>query len=144
MKANELSVSDWVCVAMHSVNGKERLTPPMRVIAIGEAWVQVLVDPKSGYPDKYVIENIRPVPLDFDILRKSGFEDGAPGAMRLWIRDKYKFATKGVRAELDEHTNKIIITIQAERGFYYKQETQYLHTLQHAMRLAGIEKEITL
>lgn len=60
---NELSIGDWVCAQITTLQGKERLTPPMRVVAIGETWGQLLIDPESGDPDKYDIEDIRPILL---------------------------------------------------------------------------------
>ena len=63
MKENELAIGDWVCAAGTVLNGEERLMPPMRVVAIGETWVQLLIDPEAGDPDEYDIYEVRPIPL---------------------------------------------------------------------------------
>lgn len=34
MKASELAIGDWGCVAGPVINGEERLTPPMRLTGI--------------------------------------------------------------------------------------------------------------
>ena len=49
MKENELAIGDWVCAAGTVLNGEERLMPPMRVVAIGETWVQLLIDPEAEH-----------------------------------------------------------------------------------------------
>ena len=108
MKANELSVGDWVCAKMTVINGEERLTPPMQVVAIGKTWVQLRIDPEAGDPDEYDIEDIRPIPITADILTATDLE-----------------IVKVVKRTLN-------IPIS------------HVHTLQHAMRLAGIENEIKL
>lgn len=142
MKANELSVGDWVCAALHGLNGKERLTPPMRVVAIGETWVQLLVDPESGDPDEYDIEDIRPVPLTADILMAN---------------DWASFSAIKFELELCNSNNNLFAAVIAEvcnDGMLYidiwvlkhnlRLPVPYVHTLQHTLRLAGIEKEIKL
>ena len=68
MKENELAIGDWVCAAGTVLNGEERLMPPMRVVAIGETWVQLLIDPEAGDPDEYDIYEVRPIPLTVDAL----------------------------------------------------------------------------
>lgn len=140
MKANELSVGDWVCAKMTVINGEERLTPPMRVVAIGDTWVQLLVDPKSGYPDKYVIDDIRPIPLTADILIDNGLKPHIPKILR-WADD----ATNGrhaINAQVEKDGEIYIETISPLNAIVVA--ALYVHTLQHAMRLAGIEKEIKL
>ena len=50
----DLSVGDWVCVEeMVGVHNEPHLTPPMKIIAIGEDWVQLRIDPEQGDPFEY-------------------------------------------------------------------------------------------
>ncbi len=69
MKTNELAIGDWVCAAGPVLNGEERLTPPMRVVAIGETWVQLLIDPEAGDPDdSYEMKRIQGFGEDYVLI----------------------------------------------------------------------------
>ena len=142
MKANELSVGDWVCATLRGLIDKERLTPPMRVTAIGEAWVQLLVDPKSGYPDKYVIDDIRPIPLTGDILLDNGWLQSNPCIYRWEVKTNEGLSLADVEVNFLEG-GLPYIRVWAPRHTLTLY-APYVHTLQHSMRLAGIEKEIKL
>ncbi len=140
MKANELSVGDWVCATLHSLNGKERLTTPMRVTAIGEAWVQLLIDPKAGYPDKYVIEDIQPIPLTVDILIANGWDWNHPKQLLRFFDEES--STKWAKVEIWNDCSLHFELRTPQTGI--KKVINSVHELQHALRLAGIEKEIKL
>ena len=61
MKTSELCIGDWVQAHLVTIEGEERLSPPMYIVAISEDWVQTRVDPEQGDPDEYDIEDIRPI-----------------------------------------------------------------------------------
>ena len=146
MKANELSVGDWVCAKMMVLDGEERLTPPMRVVAIGETWVHLLSDPEAGDPDEYDIEDIRPVPLTADIM----FENFIEWQTRT---DRYEFAWSCSAEKSLTHEISIIrrdvhwhctFREYVWPAMAVTQLFNSVHELQHALRLAGIENEIKL
>lgn len=141
MKSNELSIGDWVCAAGPVINGEERQTSPMRVVAIGETWVHLLIDPEAGDPDEEDIEDIRPIPLTADILIANGWKRIPPERFR-WEYRKCGIVTASVEVEI-WHEGPIYTEIWAS-GHSMRLPTLYVHRLQHALRLAGIEKKIVL
>lgn len=140
MKASELAIGDWVCVAGPVINGEERLTPPMRVVAIGETWVQLLIDPEAGDPDEYDIEDIRPIPLTGEMLWKNFKE---------W-EVQIGLYRKGWKISIEYRNQMVYVSFRnskQDRHFpdgKFNTSILFVHELQHALRLAGIEKEIEL
>ena len=142
MKTNEVAIGDWVCAAAPVINGEERLTPPMQVVAIGETWVHLLIDPDAGDPDEYDIEDIRPIPLTADMLWANEWRSFTEKRFILEIRDNDGRTAASVDAIIE---NDGVIYIRAwMEGHDLRLRTPYVHQLQHALRLAGIEKEIEL
>ena len=85
------------------------------------------------------IDEIEPIPLTPEILEKNG-----------WVKDGYFYRHKELGymqlGELFEHASLVFTT---KCGFSYSIRTsprcmKYVHQLQHALRLCGIEKEIEL
>lgn len=149
MKANELSVGDWVQTRACTIQGEERLSPPMRVCSIGEDWVCTRIDPEQGDPFEDDIEDIRPIPLTPDILIENGFIvlDETPYYTILqFVVNAYNDACfvriyKKIR-EVDIDYNPL----DAVNGRinFMRPIGLSVHEFQHALRLAGIEKEIRL
>lgn len=141
MKANELAIGDWVCVAGPVINGEERHTPPMRVVAIGETWVHLLIDPEAGDPDEEDIEDIRPISLTSDILMANGWSHARYGHYRYeCVIDESTGET--IRAAADKEGIMCIDIFRPKASIFLL--TPYIHQLQHALRMAGIDKEIEL
>ena len=149
MKANELSIGDWVCAKMTVINGEERLTPPMRVVAIGDTWVQLRIDPDAGDPDEYDIEDIRPITLTAEILVVNGFSVLSDTPYYTHLRFEANTYKEGVFVRLYKKTREIDIDYNPlaapESTLNFVNHVGLsVHELQHALRLAGIEKEIKL
>lgn len=142
MKANELAIGDWVCVAGPVINGEERQTPPMRVVSVGETWVHLLIDPEQGDPFEHDIDEIRPIPLTADILVANGFSLARYGHSRYECVIDESTATT-IRAAVADQQGVMCIDISKPKASIFLL-TPYVHQLQHALRLAGIEKEIQL
>lgn len=141
MKANELSIGDWVQARMITFQGEERLTPPMRVVAVGETWVQLQIDPQAGDPDEYDIEEIRPVPLTVDILLANGWDWSD------YSRQLIKFFNDDPNSPYAKVTIWLSGSLHLElktQQMGYKSIVRSVHELQHAIRLAGLEKEFDL
>jgi len=90
--------------------------------------------------------NISPIPLTAEILKRSGFEvqDQGGGRKDVW-------AGFGIDCEGDieiEFQDNIPVHLKIDGGFrgeyYTSANIKYVHQLQHALRLCGIEKEIEL
>ncbi len=121
----------------------------MRVVGIGETWVNLEIDPEQGDPFEEDIEDIRPIPLTADILEQNGFEKTSESPYRaeyqLEIDDKadlYLFIT------LFKKVNRVQIAFDpigsVDSRITFGKKGCAVHDLQHAMRLVGIEKEIKL
>lgn len=123
IKTNELQIGDWV-----SCDGKN-----CRVAEIGG---MVCLDAESVLFGS--IEDIEPIPLTPEILEKNGFTK--ENRLYYWVQEKDGKTTAGVYYWVDEkHIN---IAGYEDDGVTIS--CPYVHTLQHALKLCGIEKEITL
>lgn len=141
MKSEELQIGDWVCAAGPVINGEERQTPPMRVVSIGETWVNLLIDPEQGDPFEENIEDIRPIPLTADILMANGFSHARYGHYRYeCVIDESTGET--IRAAANKEGIMCIDIFRPKASIFLL--TPYVHQLQHALRLAGINKDIKL
>lgn len=138
MKATELMIDDWVRISnsgLHKVNS----------IYLTDQFVHVQ---KSGNVDGDV-EDVRPIPLTTKILKKNNFS-----RFRIWGRDEWRFSCGNVLImfikEGDKNIGGFHLTICVDGGdnqdldFALDMRCYYVHQLQHAMRLANIEKEVVL
>lgn len=117
MKANELMIGDWV----KTQYGFEK---------VREINAESIYAKNGGYD----LEELSPIHLTAEILEKNGL-------------------LKGEGFELDfsrHHRLKVILLWTDAKGVsrtqitFYLHKPQYVHELQHALRLCGIEKEIEL
>lgn len=131
IKISELSIGDWVKVDDGLPNIIEKAYKINAIAASGF----VNADRNLGLLYKYDINKLSPIPLTPEILEKNGF--------RLVVVNK-KFN--------DWHDNNITIRKYYNDDNYHlfvcgqKIEFKmiFVHQLQHALRLAGVEKEIEL
>ena len=131
MKANELMIGDWVMYHNHI---------PMKITQLS--------------PDFDDMDDLNPIPLTGEILKKNGFKEGTysilgKGGYKSF--PEYKYIN---REEItDTSKNLIKVSYSDENGGVYDIsfgigshifDLKYVHELQHALRLCGIEKEIEL
>lgn len=145
MKATELMIDDWVCYCQTNVYATQ--VREIRSTSDGEEdYICCLRDDrdplKEKYPaDQFNTEILSPIPLTEKILRKNGWVyngDGAKFFPQTWVGGGLKLQGAddgGYRIVVtsdydDEDTNSTPFTLH------------YVHELQHALRLRGIEKEI--
>lgn len=75
------------------------------------------------------LSNLKPIPLTIEVLEKNGFTDN-------YKEDDLCYA---------QSCGDIIgIHISGKNGIMEEMYFKYVHELQHALKLCGIEKEITL
>jgi hypothetical protein len=143
MKANELMIGDWVnitepdkyagakCIIMSLQEHKEE----------DNAYFEVFIRDKIGILRKDVCNaDLIPIPLTPNIIKKNG-----------WI------PVDGVCASICRHNGynlsilylaKSGVNLTIDKGGYGPNlvcmPIEYVHQLQHALRLCGIEKEIEL
>lgn len=120
MKTTELMINDWVLYREEVLKVTSLYTKRgANEIGFGESenfWVD--------------ISNIEPIPLTSEILEKNGWETEYFGRRQEWWLDKTKFPIVRYSANDTLQHNGIVL--------------KYVHQLQHALRLLGIEKEIEL
>ncbi len=124
IKISDLSIGDWV-----RFEGK-----PYKVICI-EKWRPNYVVVLEGWGEIYTrgIKSIEPIPLTPKILEKNGFEivDESADFQLYGSPECSIFFTKGTVRYLLETPQASVVCWN-------------VHQLQHALRLAGVEKEIEL
>lgn len=142
MKAKELMIGDWV-----SIDEPDRYAGAtgqiLSLFSHNEdegAYFTVFIQGKMGFLHKEVCNmDIRPIPLTPELLEKNGF-------VKDTLQGVYVFCTEEYRILWPTDNNKTLAinSYFAEHGLLSKQHIDYVHQLQHALRLCGINKEIKL
>ena len=128
MKAKELMIGDWVRVY-------EENDDPMEC-----GYVTCRVENLNDFGDigancnDYKEEDVEPIPLTVDILSKNGFIEDGFGDFCEEDRDAL--------LEITSRDGDIRWTINCDE--YDILEFKFVHQLQHALKLCGIEKDIEL
>lgn len=81
------------------------------------------------------IDEIEPIPLTLEILEKNGWRSRLDGSGEFYLEKPLVD---------DVIVTKTITVFQMNHGSFCGLSIHYVHELQHALRLCGIEKEITL
>ena len=123
MIAKELMIGDWV---MNTYNQK-----PEHVCEIRERMVML------DYNDLYDYDDIEPVPLTDAILKANGFNHR--GGASYW----HEGDRDACILHWSEDKEELVIG-SLHDDYMIKMNVLYVHELQHAFRLAGIDKEIKL
>lgn len=143
MNANELMIGDWVQIPESTFLDTKY---PVRVVLVNEYGYVELFD-GSGDFGHNINEGVEPIPLTPEILEKNGFvkvpHEYEYPECQCWTNDvdgNYSF-----EIVTDEHRKPYILG-NGDMGDYewVNFECKYVHELQHALRLAGINKEIVL
>lgn len=146
IKIEDLSIGDWVCAEqLCGVNNEPRLTPPMKVVGLGESWVNLEIDPEQGDPFEFESSEIRGVPITAEVLEKNGWRnDGMYAILRIdeHLHLEYYYHEHRLRkwyCGIDEWANHAKVN-----DITFQVHCYSVHQLQHALRLAGVNKEINL
>lgn len=121
MKANELMIGDWV---------QDRSGAKIKIVNIEYHCTRVLLNGEELILACFEQANLMPIPLTPEILEKNGFSDN-------YAYDDLSYAAGATG-------NIIGVHILGEGGIMDEMYFKYVHQLQHALRLCGIEKEIIL
>lgn len=129
MTANELMVGDWVL-------WKDKPVQIARVSGVVYSFGHIdvtLAHCGSGVLETHDIKSISPIPLTTEILEKNE------------IDTVFKTRYKGFYLEYHAEVGMIMLYVYNNGSF---QPTgvgfKYVHELQHALRLCGIDKEIII
>lgn len=133
MKIRDLSIGDWVLI--DEVLGSE----PARALRVTMAG-RSMFKGSSGQIYGSLGGDISPLPITPEILEKNGFEKRDN---HTWHNDElacviHRFGRKHWDIRLHPKTRKYRAVRMGIDNI------EYIHQLQHALRIAGVEKEIEL
>lgn len=130
MKAKDLMIGDWVLI-----NGI-----PNKIQAIDSVDDEIMADDElyTLAEDRYHSEDrVEGIQLTPEILEKN-FREYLPGLNLM-------YHLKGPYCAMNEEGNKWVFGLVKDGGGRYPMvKISFVHELQHALRLCGIEKEIVL
>jgi hypothetical protein len=134
MEAKELMIGDWVEFTSKYGYGKGQIAgiEPREGSAEPTTFTIIKMD-EQGNTRLYVGVSkvcVRPIPLTAEILEKNGFSD--------------KYAYDDLSYAADAGGDIIGVHIIGQRGVMDEMYFDYVHELQHALRLCGIEKTIEI
>lgn len=136
LKISDLSVGDWVYSDLDEEN--------MRVVVIYGDNERIIAQNSSGRGANFPLDYFSPIPITAEMLKKNGFARGQRGDFYHYLRlDKNRTlyihaSTNGWRVEITYDTAGIL------RTTHLMPDMNSVHELQHALRLAGVDKEINL
>ena len=122
MKANELMIGDWVYLP--SIISDDKF--PVQVLEIQDDCIKYYC---GGKKMMVMFKYIEPIPLTPEILEKNGFV--------VESRDCH-----GEPLQYYVLTDGLWIDVSGEN--YFEGKLEFVHQLQHALRLCGIDKTIEL
>ena len=135
LKISELSVGDWVRWKVYDK------TYDVQVTGVTDRRIYGLHD---GIEYSMLLTQIYPIPITVEILEKNGFARGSRGGFYHYLlldknRTLYIHAsTNGWRGEITYDAAGIL------RTTHLMPDMNSVHDIQHALRLAGLDKEINL
>jgi len=156
MKAEELMIGDWALFhdsGLASDDTKWYEDRTCQVIGIlDNPYLKWINDGTPEYWSHASFDDLEPIPLTAEILKKNGFcKDINRG---IFLYEKHMFMCYDI-AEYEPFTSTL--TLQIQRADPCTEDTNtssyslrsmfkinYVHELQHALRLCDINKEITL
>ena len=146
IKISELSIGDWIATESAQLVIEcndiatafvEKVKKPIQIVSVlgTEQLVFGRIEELDGFTTIYLkSEHIEPIPLTPEILEKNGFEE---------LKDK-SWVGHNHHCHIQQHGSSWTL-LANKRGFYRTirfEGLAFVHELQHALRLAGVEKEI--
>lgn len=136
IKISELSIGDWVRFEdkSYKVIGIEKWRP--NYVVVLEGWREICT---RG------IKCIEPIPLTAEILEKNGFVKlGRFDEYVIGEWDSNPFIAVRLEEKFVELEPTILVKNEGTSAHLFGSRGKYFHQLQHALRLAGVEKEIEI
>lgn len=144
LKISDLSVGDWVKVRLNKCDYDEPDTFMAKVLSVVNNSVGVGYD-NSGIVMSALVEDLQPIPITAEKLEKNGWRV----LEKEVLGEDYEY--NGGERVWDDENCTIEICEEKQEVFwyswskeYYMWRLEYVHQLQHLIRLAGVEKEINL
>ena len=127
MKANELMIGDWVDF-YHPYEPEKKIVTRHRVTECYECGLVAI----SNHQNPVHADHIEPIPLTAEILKKNGFTNENSD-------DEY-----GDEMEIELILDQWYIENEEGTTYSFGKLIRYVHELQHALKLCGIDKQITI
>lgn len=123
MEAKELMIGDWVVY-----NGDVEYTDPIKIEGMDIATDMLITSDREDVGFK----GVEPIPLTAEILEKNGFK-------------RSQFFAELIYSHFHLLSDCKALCIRCEKsGESLTIDCEYVHELQHALRICGIDKEIKL
>lgn len=128
LKISDLSVGDWVL---------NRQGVPTKVqVIVSEGNMRCGEDAKPEHSVHIWVSDVEPIPITPEILNKNGFvKNGAYNEWNIGEWDERPF----IGVSLDRQSLRVK---NFGNDIFIVGKELFVHQLQHALRLAGVEKEI--
>ena len=152
MEINTLMVGDWVYRIDFNSPVPSKIIG-MEVVNYDKMEYVVDVLNKNGYNVQLYLNEIEPIPLTKEILKKNGFNEDAFTNLSpdYYYHDNSCSCCINLNSTCDksksifvENTNTRISASIEELRHSLTKKPLYVHQLQHLFRLCGIDKEIEL
>ena len=156
MKANELMIGDWVKTTSDWPERYQNKITRVRGLCDENGQIDCdLTEPNGAYVWSDDEDSFEPIPLTAEILEKNGLRkvtlDGEKGSKQDYYIDTHFVGYYNMDALTRVHASPIVYDIKQKWLFVDDKQIcrielmcPYVHTLQHALRLCGIDKEIVL
>ena len=135
ISVSDLSVGDYVRVKMCKWDYDDPDTLDAKVLSIEGNSVGVGYD-NSGILMSAHVEDLQPIPITVEVLEKNGFY------LKIDTCRIDTYGREGIYISMFSIPE--ITIIQQESYLIKNSQVQYIHQLQHALRLAKVEREIKL
>ena len=144
MKAKELMIGDWVRISHRNKIGKVYRVDETN--GNGNGWAAVI-------DGDYHESDLEPIPLTSELLEKNGFERvPQPGCANPyhWMLEKYEEESDGLLFRIKAFNNPfrgMFVSIDnpsACETISFGKQIEFVHELQHALRICEIELDIKL
>jgi len=132
LRAEDLAVGDWV----KTVSSKKESYQRVKVIYSSMVAPYIIT---TGTEEKWFLSEIEPIPLTPEILKKNGFSgEGYNMGIIGFHTDPIPEVKDGYEVFIWKD-----MCLEIKHGFtHLKRYTFYVHELQHALKLCGINLEI--
>lgn len=140
MKENEVMIGDWFRFR-YTIDGKE-IVHTFRISRIEDELGDYYVW-GDGFGRMCYPKRLEPIPITPEILEKNGFEDVGDGIVQFFERPFYVwFLSAQYELGIEREETSSLEELGTKR--ILDMPCIYVHELQHALRLAGIDKEIII
>ena len=143
IKVTELQIGDWV---QNPLGWKAQVQSIRYVNTIKDEleWLVKIGLNSETFQNNLSLNEIDPIPLMSEMLEKNGFTQCEPQGYDLYVKSKEGAGLYHIFWQGEPYNYLEIAAYASPFGEFNKSNIKYVHELQHALRLCGIEHEITL